>query len=495
MKTCRFVGYILASVISIAFVFPVAYSLNSKLLTNADATTKRLPWLHTNGTWIVDEWDQIVILRGCNYMGLEFGQYVQKETDYVQMKGWGFNVVRTPIAWSYIEPSPGVYNDSYLLKLDRVIEWCKKYGLYVLIDIHQWQWSPKFGGDGAPYWTCDKWTNANDAEAGFWENVTLQAHFINMWKHVASRYANESTVCGYDLFNEPGMHFLIPSNVLYNFYNDTIKAIRSVDPKHIIFYEPPYYFGSPQKVNQPNVVFSTHLYTYGIYGSYDGDIARLESHLLEGYEKAVMEWGIPFWVGEFGISSSATGAGEWVRDELTLMDKYMIGSAWWSYWRRDGDTYLLDSQGREKTIFLDVLDRTYPLSSNAPMIQFSFNITTKYFSIVTAPKKNTSISIYVSARHYPYGFTVSCNETQWDYSWDSNNRILTAHVNSTGYSSLAIEPSSEGLLNETQRLKQELLAAEKHVTLLAVSSVLLIISLVISNLYWYRKIRKTLHVS
>lgn len=111
-----------------------------------------LPWLKTDGRWITDEGGDLVLLRGADYMGMEFGWFGHSEDDFKRMESWGFNVVRLPIAWSYVEPIEGRYNDSYLEKVDRVIAWCKNTHLYVILDMHQWNWAPKYQGNGLPDW-------------------------------------------------------------------------------------------------------------------------------------------------------------------------------------------------------------------------------------------------------------------------------------------------------------------------------------------------------
>jgi endoglycosylceramidase len=78
----------------------------------------------------------------------------------------------------------------------------------------------------------------------------LLTHFANMWQTVASYMQDEPNLLGYELLNEPiganayknianvlqpgvsNMKFLLPA------YKILYKAIRAVDSKTIIFFEP-----------------------------------------------------------------------------------------------------------------------------------------------------------------------------------------------------------------------------------------------------------------
>ncbi len=111
---------------------------------------ENLTWLRVEGRYIVDEEGRAVVLRGANYGGLEFGTFVHREEDLARMAKWGFDVIRLPIAWAYIEPKPGYIDESYLKRIDQIIPWAKKYGIYVILDMHQWHWSKRYGGCGMP---------------------------------------------------------------------------------------------------------------------------------------------------------------------------------------------------------------------------------------------------------------------------------------------------------------------------------------------------------
>ena len=53
-------------------------------------------------------------------MGYEWGDLNSHTSeDYNRMKDWGFNVVRLPISWNYIEPEPEVYDENYLTEMEK----------------------------------------------------------------------------------------------------------------------------------------------------------------------------------------------------------------------------------------------------------------------------------------------------------------------------------------------------------------------------------------
>ena len=149
-----------------------------------------------------------------------------KET-FEQFKRWGFNCIRLGIIWDGLEPEPGVYNEDYLKEIDKRIAWATENGIYVYLNMHQDLYGAKYH-DGGPDWaTLDGglphyrgavWSDSylispavQKAFDHFWLNtpasdgVGIQDHYANLWKHIAQRYANNTTVIGYDIMNEPFM--------------------------------------------------------------------------------------------------------------------------------------------------------------------------------------------------------------------------------------------------------------------------------------------------
>jgi endoglycosylceramidase len=186
--------------------------------------------ISTQGTKFIDIQGRQTILHGINMVCKDkernyIGDY--KEEDFVTLKQWGFNVIRLGIFWDGVEPTPGEYNDKYLSEIERLIELAKKNNLYVFLDMHQDLYSCKYS-DGAPEWATithgqehtktDLWSESyllsravQVAFDNFWNNreaadgVGIQDHFINMWRHIATRYKDNTNVIGYDILNEPFM--------------------------------------------------------------------------------------------------------------------------------------------------------------------------------------------------------------------------------------------------------------------------------------------------
>ncbi|MDD2762839.1 MAG: cellulase family glycosylhydrolase [Opitutaceae bacterium] len=148
------------------------------------------------------------------------------EAEYAAMKAWGFNCVRLGFTWASIEPEPGVYSEQSLAEIAKRVAWAKKHGLYVYLDMHQDLFSMKYS-DGAPEWATltdgkphvadgKVWSDAyltseavQTAFDNFYANkpgpggVGLQDRYAQAWKFLAKHFADDPTVIGYDLMNEP----------------------------------------------------------------------------------------------------------------------------------------------------------------------------------------------------------------------------------------------------------------------------------------------------
>ncbi len=185
-------------------------------------------FVQIEGQKFVDSNGRQIIFSGINFISKEPSHnYMppQNQETFESFKKWGFNCIRLGIIWDGLEPEPGKYNEEYLLEIDKRIQWAEDNEIYVFLDMHQDLYGAKFS-DGAPDWaTLDEgqphysgavWSDSylispavQTAFDNFWKNtpaadgVGLQDHYANLWNHIAKRYANNTTVIGYDIMNEP----------------------------------------------------------------------------------------------------------------------------------------------------------------------------------------------------------------------------------------------------------------------------------------------------
>jgi len=311
------------------------------------ANPPSLSFVSTRGTQIVSADGEALLLRGTNFPGYEYGDWAHTEADYQRIATQGFNVVRLPMAWAMLEPQPGTFDAAYLTThVDRDIQWAKKYGLYVILDMHQWYWSNRFNdgyGNGMPSWTVAQYPSTPDgmkaAVANFWVNETLQNRLVEIWSKIAKIYAGEPAIAGYDLLNEPPVYVsvapdLSASNV-YAFYLKVIQSVRQVDQNHMILLEP--CWGADSCHTPPsafpvkdNIVWAPHFYPLSWASSYSpSDITILEKELAEDYDRFVVQIGTPMWIGESGAFMDQTSNDYWLHDATALFNKYQLGWALW----------------------------------------------------------------------------------------------------------------------------------------------------------------------
>jgi len=308
-------------------------------------------FLSVQGTQIIDSTGSPVLLRGVNYPGYESGRSdpkVHSESAYEMFARSGFNVVRLPISWGNLEPFPGAFYESYLTSyVDRDIRWAKKYGLYIILDMHQFNWASRFGGNGVPDWTVSKYPPTQNgmlqAVSEFWNNTALQDHLAKVWTKVALRYAKEPTVAGYDILNEPWIYSSVIPNLnashVDSFYLKAIESIRTVDSNHIIFLEPANMHANSFPMKD-KIVWSPHFYPLSFAPQYDPlNITVLRADLDAKYERFILEMGSPMWIGEFGAFMKHASSEQWLRDAVALFNEYQVGWAWWAYSRTRGSTF------------------------------------------------------------------------------------------------------------------------------------------------------------
>ncbi len=341
---------------------------------------------------IYDASGRYTILRGVNYNCL--GDYWQAnpavatqkavdEQDFKLMAAQGFNCVRLLFSWSKLEPVQGKYDYHYIQQIKDAISTADKYGLYVLIDMHQDAWGkyiatptvivcdkPNKGWDGAPLWatltdnvsTCRTTADRESAPAvvhafeNFWNNkLNIQTACLNAWAELAKNCCIYENVLGYDLFNEPGLGYsnlLNGSSKMSRFYSDAIRRIRAAEQsvngfQHIIFFEtsitqngnPLPFIPSLGFTNDKNIAFAPHTYfeaiSYALTIEQGYDLLKTISALFK----------TPMLIGEYGFFDGyATDSSKLARF-AAKEDAGFGSSTYWQWAQAPGDPHSISYDG------------------------------------------------------------------------------------------------------------------------------------------------------
>jgi hypothetical protein len=166
------------------------------------------------------------------------------------------------------------------------------------------------------------------------------------------------------------------SQTLPTFYEKVAAGIRTVDTRHMIFWEPaqvPLIWDNPSEylssmstgptyVDVSNAIYSPHYPGIGpglSLQAYNGDKTQLEASLQKNILSLSARWNQPVFIGEWGIVSSGTNAAQYVHDLSDLLDKYLLSSAWWTYGYCSYGMCIFDDSGQERTTITGNLIRPF----------------------------------------------------------------------------------------------------------------------------------------
>lgn len=227
-------------------------------------------------------------------------EYFFTESDAEFYSNLGLNCIRVPFNYRHFidDQNPAELKSQGFLWLDRIVNICSRYSLYVILDLHS-----------APGGQNQDWhSDSGIAKAMFWEHRILQDQATQLWVRIAEHYNENPVIAGYNLLNEPAdpeHHRLI------SWYHRTEKAIRSVDSDHILFIDANTYSMDFSHFTQedilPNAVYACHDYAmlgFPIPGQepYSGT-ADQKAALQKSFDRKrqfMVDNNVPCWNGEFG---------------------------------------------------------------------------------------------------------------------------------------------------------------------------------------------------
>lgn len=272
------------------------------------------------------------------------------ERDIEELAVRGYNSVRMPInarKLYHMTDSGLIFDAATIQRIDRLIEWCRKWQIYVILDMH-----------GAP----GGQTGANiDDSASDLPELFMDANnadiLIQLWRMLALRYKDEPAVAGYDLLNEPLPNWFSEHNdKLMPLYAKLIATIRSVDTKHLIILEGLHWstdfsiFASkPNDFAIEGIVLEFHKYW-----------SNPDAESLQPFLEVSEKWNIPLFMGEGGENNNA-----WYTTVFPLYERLGISWSFWSYKKMAcTNSPMTFEQPQNWQLVLDFIDAIVTLSQD-----------------------------------------------------------------------------------------------------------------------------------
>jgi endoglycosylceramidase len=330
------------------------------------------PFVTTSGDQFVGRDGQPVQLRGFNVHHLD-------PAVYQEAVALGANFIRVTTPWSDYETVPPTgdvhhWDASRLTELDQLVSFCNQHHISLLLDFHQYGWSPYFasvqrGGraNGIPAWfyqdgrypvTVHGLDRAKEQFFTDPEGTALYGDFAAM---IAERYRHSPSVMGYEIMNEPDTGTLprdhATTQLVVRWEAQVLGRLRAVDDTrttvfmlrggpsmgalhadladfgpldHLALDVHDYFAGTGGSGYKPDGENVSSQYTSTLQGApYTGTLASQAAYLDVGVA-AARRFGVPLMVDEWGAFRSMPGIEVYQSQMVALLDSMGISWARWS---------------------------------------------------------------------------------------------------------------------------------------------------------------------
>ena len=282
-------------------------------------------------------------LSQCNYEKEHLDSFIT-EQDFAAAAAWGIDHIRIPFDYNIIEKDSGVYIEEGFAYLDKSVEYCEKYGLNLILDLH------KTAGFSFDYYS--------ESESGFFDSPEYQERFILLWEEMAKRYGKYASHVAFELLNE------VTNAEYIDTWNDIVRRciprIRKFAPDTLIlvgsynnnsaatvqYLEKPY---------DDKIIYNMHCYEplkFTHQGAYWTDAINPDERIkfsesgcnAEYFEELfstaiakAKEFGADLYCGEYGVIDvvPAEDTIAWYKTINSVFEKYGIGRSAWSYKKMD----------------------------------------------------------------------------------------------------------------------------------------------------------------
>ena len=281
-------------------------------------------------------------LSQCDYSEDRLNNFITEE-DIAKISSWDLDHVRIPVDYNVLEEDSGIYKADGFAYIDKALEWCRKYHLNIVLDLHK---------------TAGFSFDAGEKETGFFSNEKLQERFYLLWEEIARHYGKYSDCMAFELLNEVTDESFIGE--WNRISNECIRRIRAIAPDTIILVGS-YHNNSVTAVKDlaapydDKVVYNFHCYDpikFTHQGAYWVDffdtterMSYQESgvdcayfvELFESAIEAARKNNTELYCGEYGVIDvvSPEDTVKWFKAIHRVLDNYGIARSAWSYKEMD----------------------------------------------------------------------------------------------------------------------------------------------------------------
>jgi endoglucanase len=239
------------------------------------------------------------------------------EPDIHYLKSIGVNSIRIPFNYRLFT------NEDYMGQndpkrgfelMDRVIGWCKKENIYVILDMH-----------AAPAGQTGDNIDDGTGYPFLFKSEYSQGKTAAIWEAIADHYKDETIILGYDLLNEPIATYFDANDLnpsLEPTYKLITATIRKVDKNHIVILGGAQWDSNFKPFGPPfdsKLVYQFHKYW-----------TPPTKAVIQDYIDFRDKYNVPIYCGETGENRDG-----WVDSFKNVLEENKIGWHFWPYKKID----------------------------------------------------------------------------------------------------------------------------------------------------------------
>lgn len=265
-----------------------------------------------------DWYNQRPWMRGCNYMSADCANRIDQwqelgfeerfqttETELALMQKTGFNTVRLILEYVVWKEE----HDSFMVRFDRYLSLCAKYGISCMIVLandcmppKNELWKKPFIGEQSVAWGYHG--GKKSAQHSSFEGVAPHFYFddpedcenyFEMVREIVTKYKDDERICIWDVYNEPGAgrRMSITPPILQRMF-DTVRACEPSQPLTCAVWSCYHLLkksdSNPHKQIEDIIFANSDIISYHYYGEYNTHVRIIKRLKEEGRPIINTEW-------------------------------------------------------------------------------------------------------------------------------------------------------------------------------------------------------------